>query len=909
MLGGAIVSFLDRRAVMEETIIEKADSLYSVSHVYDVFLLQRDPAVGLFSLSQEQDDIKESLKTMRALPPPPLLLFLALTSTCAFVSRHKYEHSPHGLVLQAAKSPVSVGTLIQIGPHIGSGSYGTVHTVFPDGRECVGKRAWTLQEIQQQAPELDKAKQKDRAQRCAYYWMVEQHCFAKMAAHPGLPQFQGVAIDEDGVSWMLFEKIKNSNGQTGGGGGTPSLQDLMDLDLADHQVHAENRLLHLSAELGVTPDGDTEYLAQIIDTVIEQTLQVLIHIHDHAIVHRDLKPSNLLVSNGRIALIDFGSAADLDTAGVLKKNIGLSEKVAISPIYAAPELFVDASLPRTAVNFDCFSAALIFCQILFQYLDERTDAGFFRQLAEANYSLDAWLETELSQDVRSSGLEQGLSVLALRPGLWKLLQNMLLADPRDRLTSKDALNEWKKIMRRIETGTVGNHYELDSHYLADVLESLDLCTLADMEAMAYPESRPLHYVATFRRGVPLGLMLAESDTDPPDDMKEEDRARWKTIQKEGAPGQVFVQGVVPGSQADEIGIFQVGDQLQGVGELPLGEGGFEKALELIQDQPRGSKFITLHLDRRPSALSQALGDLAPLNVDGLSIIRDQGAWSSRGRRGSQEDRFVLHELHDTKDRSFLLAGVFDGHLGSAASEFMSERLPLRISDIIVEENASSLTASHILERAWNELCDEYRATCTNGECVADYDSREGTLDAYTSSRDAVAGTTGSVVMCDESKGLLAVLNCGDSRSLVMDAEGKVKFCTQDHQPEFELERFAEGIKAGLAYSQPECRFSKWQVAVGDYNYAVSRSLEGPFANSVGIVSTPDVTTLKTVPGMIVLVATDGLWETMDSNEVARILKMVRENGTNAADASKILCSMALEKGSRDNISAVVVYMD
>ena len=158
--------------------------------------------LAFFLLSQEQDDIKESLKTMRALPPPPLLLFLALTSTCAFVSRHKYEHSPHGLVLQAAKSPVSVGTLIQIGPHIGSGSYGTVHTVFPDGRECVGKRAWTLQEIQQQAPELDKAKQKDRAQRCAYYWMVEQHCFAKMAAHPGLPQFQGVAIDEDGVSWM-----------------------------------------------------------------------------------------------------------------------------------------------------------------------------------------------------------------------------------------------------------------------------------------------------------------------------------------------------------------------------------------------------------------------------------------------------------------------------------------------------------------------------------------------------------------------------------------------------------------------------------------------------------------------------------------------------------------------------------
>jgi len=39
---------------------------------------------------------------------------------------------------------------------------------------------------------------------------------------------------------------------------------------------------------------------------------------------------------------------------------------------------------------------------------------------------------------------------------------------------------------------------------------------------------------------------------------------------------------VPASQAEEMGIFAVGDRLQGVGELPLAAGGFEKAVEMVR---------------------------------------------------------------------------------------------------------------------------------------------------------------------------------------------------------------------------------------------------------------------------------------------------------------------------------------
>uniref|UniRef100_A0A6S8INT1 cGMP-dependent protein kinase n=1 Tax=Amphora coffeiformis TaxID=265554 RepID=A0A6S8INT1_9STRA len=817
----------------------------------------------------------------------------------------------------ASSSSTFTSSLLRVGSYIGSGSYGTVHTVHRD-EEFVAKRSWKLEEIKELLKDEDEKQCKGRYDRCKYYYDVEKHCFEKLAStpHPGLPTFRGSLKDEEGLEWLVFVKVSaKSDSKQKKLDPAPSMQDLFDLDLQKHQENPEDRLLNLASALGITvpnDSGDKEYLVKIVDTVIEQLLEILIHIHEEGIVHRDVKPANLLVADGKLCLIDFGSAADLETAGLFKANIGLVETVAISPIYAAPELFVDASISKFAVNFDCFSAALIFCQILFQYLDERTDAGFFRQLAEADYSLDFWLENELSQDVRSTGLEQGLTILAYRPGLWNLLQNMLVADPRGRYTSQTALSEWKKIKRQAESGnSLGQHAKLDSPYLYDVLESFDLCSLADMDLETYLVARPLHYVATFRRNDPLGLMLAESDAELLEGMSEADRLQWQAIQISALPGQVFVQGVVPGSQADQMSVFQVGDRLQGVGELPLNDGGFEKALKLIQDQPRRSKIITLHLDRQRSGRSDTSSDNASSDAtSGVSKIRDQGAWSTRGRRSSQEDRFLLNEIHDTKQRSLLLAGVFDGHLGTAASDFVYERLPHRFTEIMAKVKSSSLTPGSILEQAWNEICEEYRASCTeDGECSATYDPREGTLDAYSGGRDAVAGTTSSVVAFCQSMGSIHILNCGDSRSLLIDANGKVVFRTQDHQPEFELERFSKGIKSGLPYNQPECRFSKWRVAVGDYNYAVSRSLEGYFATSMGIISTPDVSLHATKPGASVVVATDGLWETMDVNEVAQALTKLRKNGVSAPDASKMLVSMALDKGSRDNISVIVVYID
>jgi len=327
----------------------------------------------------------------------------------------------------------------------------------------------------------------------------------------------------------------------------------------------------------------------------------------------------------------------------------------------------------------------------------------------------------------------------------------------------------------------------------------------------------------------------------------------------------------------------------------------------LQDQPKSSEYVTLHFDRKSILVPDDEGKLPLPFLDAPIHPKDQGAWSSVGRRSAQEDTFVLNEVHDTKQRSILLLGVMDGHLGTSASSFVRDKLPEVFSEELVRDGDAP--SEVLLERAWNDVCDEYRSQCAATECTAEYDPREGILQAFTGSDDSVAGTTATLIALDMQTSHLAVLNCGDSRGIVLDPRGQVSFQTIDHNPLSEIGRFEEGRAAGLDYEPPKCSFSTWRVPVGDYMYAVSRSLEGAFATSKGIISTPDVHLVQAEPGMSAMVASDGFWEVIDVEEASRILSQIRnQQAMSAGDAAKTLCSMAVKKGSADNVSVVVLYL-
>jgi serine/threonine protein kinase len=573
-----------------------------------------------------------------------LYLVLALFSTAqAFTAVPRRLTTVHSqrITRLFATSTTSTSSVLSIGEEVGRGSYGIVHFCTLGDETLIGKRAYVLDELTE-----NNDSPQNRLKRCKYYWNVERHCFEKMAPHPQIPNYRGIFVDAGGNEWMTFNVISSNNHKV-----SSTLQQVMDADWKVQHEEQEHHLSKLQEALGLTASDESSF-SVTLDCVMESLLKVLTHVHSQAsIVHRDVKPGNLLVDpqNHALVLIDFGSAADMDPT---KKNffggstrVGLENdnRVAVSPIYSAPELFIQpdryvrtvillvlekvfysltiiiTTQHRAPFQFDVFSAALIVCQLLFNYLDERTDAGFHQQLEDANCDLDVWLSRELGSKVRPAGLEEALEYLADRPGVWRLLGDMLRRNPEQRVSSQDALQRWQ-LLQTTTRATDGPFFE---------------SVIALMEECEVPPTvqRPLHFVATFRRHVPLGLVLSEiepSCTDP----------KWIEATADAEPGEVFVQKIVPDSQADQMGIFEVGDRLQGVGELPLANRGFERVLEMLEQQPKSAKYVKLHFDRQAARriVSSPSSRTDVGEKDRVKIVA-QGAWSSKGRRKAQEDTF------------------------------------------------------------------------------------------------------------------------------------------------------------------------------------------------------------------------------------------------------------------------------
>ena len=842
----------------------------------------------------------------------------------------------------------------------GSGSYGTVHFCkFDDPSDInyIAKRSWTLEELvskQETKPSSDDLDAlRNRAERCKYYIKVEEHCLEKIKKQSSeppseLPKLIGRFVDnsESEHEWLVFEPVLSLEGDIGDNGRentfnvAKTLKDVMDLDWKDqHEAQEENsnhhHLFMIQKKMGLPESATFE---DTLDVVMKQLLKVLVETHKMNIVHRDIKPENLLIDghSQSFVLIDFGSAADMDP--IKAKNVfsfgsrvGLEDesRVAVSPVYSAPEIFV--KWDKSPLEFDVFSVGLIFCQLLFNLLDERTDAAFRQQVIEANCDLDIWLERSLAATFRPT-LDEGLSYLAERPGVWSLLKDMLVANPARRISSFQALDRFTTTLSNLQEGIDMSREEFDGSYFDGVISALETCLIPDIVELDTEVAaktslipRPLHFIATFKREESLGLVLSEFDIDGnyEEELSEQDQYIWDLATMDSNQGEVFVRGIVDDGQASEIGVFEIGDKVVGVSDFPLLDGGFEEVLNMLKRVPQRSKTVKIHFDRR---LINNVNSKQSKVTKHLQIS-SQGAWSTKGRRKTQEDRFLLHEVK-TPEESRILAGIFDGHGGSSAAETAAQLMPhLYRSELQSGTNKGNVVTADALQTAWDSVCDAYREGCSiHGGCVAEYDTREGILFARTGAKDLIAGTTATLItmsLASEQNDELVIMNCGDSRALVvgyLDENPKssvIHFVTRDHSPsdKIEAERLRTGKESGLDYSQPQCSVNRWWLKVGDYQYAVCRSLEGPYATSKGIISKADITSLnlsevageRSSPSLIV--ASDGLFEVLDNEEVGREVLKLRSKGMSANEIARQLCEKAVQKSSSDNVSVIIIFLE
>ncbi|CAL9243913.1 unnamed protein product [Arabidopsis halleri] len=248
-------------------------------------------------------------------------------------------------------------------------------------------------------------------------------------------------------------------------------------------------------------------------------------------------------------------------------------------------------------------------------------------------------------------------------------------------------------------------------------------------------------------------------------------------------------------------------------------------------------------------------------------------------------------------------GVYDGHGGSQVANYCRERMHLALTEEIVKEKPEFCDGDTWQEKWKKALFNSFMRVDSEIEPVAH--------------APETVGSTSVVAVVFPTH--IFVANCGDSRAVL--CRGKTPLALSvDHKPDRDDE--AARIEAAGG------KVIRWNGARVFGVLAMSRSIGDRYLKP-SVIPDPEVTSVRRVKEDDCLVlASDGLWDVMTNEEVCdlarkRILLWHKKNAMAgeallpaekrgegkdpaAMSAAEYLSKMALQKGSKDNISVVVV---
>ena len=269
-------------------------------------------------------------------------------------------------------------------------------------------------------------------------------------------------------------------------------------------------------------------------------------------------------------------------------------------------------------------------------------------------------------------------------------------------------------------------------------------------------------------------------------------------------------------------------------------------------------------------------------------------YSSPGIQKTNQDSFFIEkDFLDSPEHFFL--GVCDGHgiNGHLISDFISNTLPLNINS----PSPSSITSGFLQTN--NDLITISKIDCN------------------------LSGTT-CVSLLITLKSITCA-NLGDSRAVLAKCENgyySAVNLSRDQKPseQDEMKRILQYNGRISQYFDEESRSfigpkRIWLKNSDIPGLAMTRSFGDLIAHSVGVIAEPEIG-IYDFGGCekFVIVASDGVWEFIDSEESVHIVKKFYENGMDACGAVNALVKEAYRRWRReediiDDITAIVVFFD
>ena len=279
-----------------------------------------------------------------------------------------------------------------------------------------------------------------------------------------------------------------------------------------------------------------------------------------------------------------------------------------------------------------------------------------------------------------------------------------------------------------------------------------------------------------------------------------------------------------------------------------------------------------------------------MKIDSCTIA----GYSSPGvQKINQDNFFIIKEFLEEQEQFFL--GVCDGHgtNGHLVSEYITKTLPDYLQDTSDESIINTFISTN------DSLLNNSKIDCS------------------------LSGSTCTTLIINLEKIICA--NLGDSRAVLAKYENGVYNAvnlSRDHKPNDPDEMKRILLKGGRIrpfydeelkkYLGPE---RVWLNNSDIPGLAMTRSIGDKVAHSVGVISEPEIIKYEfNGSEKFIILASDGIWEYIDSDECVNIVKDYYENDMDAIGALNSLVKQAFNRWknmeeSIDDITAIVIFFE
>ena len=279
-----------------------------------------------------------------------------------------------------------------------------------------------------------------------------------------------------------------------------------------------------------------------------------------------------------------------------------------------------------------------------------------------------------------------------------------------------------------------------------------------------------------------------------------------------------------------------------------------------------------------------------LKIDSCTIP----GYSANGIKQKNLDSFFLEKNYLDKEENFLI-GICDGHgiYGDLISQYISQKLPCVLKNISKENIIKTFIELN------NSLINNTKIDCS------------------------LSGTTCTSLIISLDK--IICSNIGNTRAILARYENGYYTTinlNRDHKPT-ESDEIKRVISQGGIIRQnfdkirkinfgPERIFLKNSDIPG---LSMSRTFGDNLAHTIGVINIPEVINYEFKGGeRFIVIATDSIWQYIDSDECVEIIKTFYEKNLDAIGALNALVTEAIKRWKKqenkiEDITAVVIFFE